>query len=252
MSDLNTIGGIHYDMMRRCYNPKSVAYKSYGAKGITVCPEWHDRENFRTWANSNGFQKGLRLNRKDSSKGYSPDNCFFGEKNKAKHGYNKFIRERAKLNKAKKSEIGLERITDSPLYSTYLSMHTRCENSHHKHYSTYGGRGITVCHEWSGKDGFYNFSKWSINNGWAYGLSLDRRDNDNGYSPDNCRWVTWSIQGENRRNVKLYDYKGFKMCLTNIARLEKISIDMLAYRVNKKGMSVYDAVKEIKSSCRKK
>lgn len=38
MADLNRIGGIHYEMMKRCYNEKSVAYKDYGAKGIGVCP----------------------------------------------------------------------------------------------------------------------------------------------------------------------------------------------------------------------
>lgn len=251
MSDLNRIGGIHYDMMRRCYNPNSIAYKQYGAKGITVCQEWHDRETFRTWALANGYKKGLRINRIDPTKGYTPENCIFGEKNKAKHGYNELVKTRSKINKIKKAEIGLKRIIDSPLYKTYTSMHTRCENNNHKAYKDYGGRGITVCDEWSGKDGFYNFSKWSINNGWTYGLSLDRRDNDNGYSPDNCRWVPWSIQGENKRNVILYDYKGFKMCLANIARLEKINAKSLRYRVNVKGMSVYDAVKEIKSSAKK-
>ena len=60
MADLNTIGGLHYEMMRRCYNETSVAYKDYGAKGITVCLEWHDRENFRKWAIENGYEKGLR------------------------------------------------------------------------------------------------------------------------------------------------------------------------------------------------
>lgn len=47
MASLDTIGGIHYEMMRRCYKENSVAYKDYGAKGIKVCGEWHDREVFR-------------------------------------------------------------------------------------------------------------------------------------------------------------------------------------------------------------
>lgn len=68
MADLNSIGGLHYEMMRRCYNPKSIAFKSYGAKGIKVCEEWHDRDNFRKWCNENGYTKGLRLNRIDSTK----------------------------------------------------------------------------------------------------------------------------------------------------------------------------------------
>ena len=84
MADLNSIGGIHYEMMRRCYNEKSIAYKDYGAKGIVVCEEWHDRENFRKWSHENGYVKGLRLNRIDSKGNYTPDNCVFGECNKKK------------------------------------------------------------------------------------------------------------------------------------------------------------------------
>lgn len=81
MADLNSIGGLHYEMMRRCYNPKSIAFKSYGAKGIKVCEEWHDRDNFRKWCNENGYTKGLRLNRIDSTKDYCPENCVLGNKN---------------------------------------------------------------------------------------------------------------------------------------------------------------------------
>ena len=43
MASLDTIGGLHYEMMKRCYDEKSVMYNTYGAKGIKVCDEWHDR-----------------------------------------------------------------------------------------------------------------------------------------------------------------------------------------------------------------
>lgn len=82
MADLNRIGGIHYEMMKRCYNEKSIAYKDYGAKGIKVCEEWHDRGCFKKWALKNGYTKGLRLQRIDGKKDYQPSNCFFGEKTK--------------------------------------------------------------------------------------------------------------------------------------------------------------------------
>lgn len=75
MADLNSLGGIHYEMMRRCYNPKSVMWKWYGEKGIGVCEEWHDREAFKKWARDNGYEKGMRLERKDFSSNYCPDNC---------------------------------------------------------------------------------------------------------------------------------------------------------------------------------
>lgn len=247
MADINHIGGIHYEMMRRCYNQNCLFYKQYGAIGITVCEEWHDRETFRQWAKENGYKKGLRLNRIDPSKGYSPDNCYFGTLNKAKHGYNELVRKRAKENKLKKKEIGVKRLTDSPLYLTYIAMKDRCKREKHMNYARYGGRGITVCKEWNGREGFYNFSKWSISNGWMPGLTLDRIDNDKGYSPDNCRWATRLVQADNKSNIIHYNYKGFSLSLTNIARMENINPNSLRYRVKYKGMTIEDAVNELKS-----
>lgn len=247
MADLNRIGGIHYEMMRRCYNEKSIAYKDYGAKGIKVYEPWHDRETFRQWALENGYIKGLRLNRKDTSKDYTPDNCFWGEVNKAKHGKNEAIKLHIKENKQKKAAIGLKRITDSPLLKTYYSMHFRCDNPNHAHYKHYGGRGIKVCDEWSGKEGSYNFIKWARNNGWRPGLTLDRIDNDKGYTPENCRWATQREQIRNRSVTKLYEYRGMKLMLIEIAEMENISLNKLTYRVKNKNMSVQDAVNECKA-----
>lgn len=60
----------------RCYNPKDTRYKKYGAKGIGVCEEWrHSFENFRDWAEANGFDETLTLDRIDFTKDYSPSNC---------------------------------------------------------------------------------------------------------------------------------------------------------------------------------
>jgi hypothetical protein len=246
MANLNTIGGIHYEMMRRSYNQNAIAYSTYGAKGITVCQEWHNKDTFRSWAMENGFQKGLRINRKDSSKGYFPDNCYFGTKNKAKHGYSEYIKKRAEENKSKKRSIGVKRKQDSPLYKTYMSMLDRCRRKKHIHYKDYGGRGISVCNEWTGNDGFYNFVLWSNANGWENGLSLDRIDNNKGYSPDNCRWVPWSVQEKNKRNVVLYYYKGLNLCVSEIARMENVSISKLFYRIKEKRMSIEDAINDIK------
>ena len=72
----------------------------------------------------------------------------------------------------------------------------RTLNSKHKDYVNYGGRGITICEEWLDVQNFYN---WAISNGYSDGLSIDRIDNDAGYSPENCRWTTRTIQSRNQR-----------------------------------------------------
>lgn len=91
--------------------------------------------------------------------------------------------------------------TNTRLYSIWHSMKCRCYYKNHPCYTNYGGRGITVCDEW-----LHNskaFGDWAISNGYSDELTLDRINNDKGYSPDNCHWVTMKEQSENRRNAKI-------------------------------------------------
>ena len=84
------------------------------------------------------------------------------------------------------------------LYSIWINMKTRCYNPNTPEYKHYGGRGISICEEW--KDNFKNFLDWSLNSGYKENLSIDRKDVDKGYSPDNCRWATTVEQARNKRN----------------------------------------------------
>lgn len=250
MADLNSIGGIHYEMMRRCYNEKSIAYKDYGAKGIVVCEEWHDRENFRKWSHENGYVKGLRLNRIDSKGNYTPDNCVFGECNKKKPtGESQYHKNVRKTRVAIMNECGVpKKYAGTRLHRIYTSMHCRCDNKNHIKFDDYGGRGIKVCNKWSGKYGFFYFYKWSMSNGYNDALSIDRIDNNIGYRPENCRWVTVKEQINNRRTSRNYLYKGVIQNLSDISKDSGISYGKLRDAIIKNGISVNDKIDEFINS----
>lgn len=67
--------GVWNAMRGRCNSPGTKDYKRYGARGIRVCSEWNDYANFRAWAISHGFRKGLTLDRTDTNGNYEPGNC---------------------------------------------------------------------------------------------------------------------------------------------------------------------------------
>lgn len=107
----------------------------------------------------------------------------------------------------------------------------RCLNPNYKYFYLYGERGISVCEEWLGKDGQKNFREWAVNNGYEKGLTIDRIDNNKGYSPDNCRWVTAKEQSYNRRSNKLITIHGKTQTVTEWAKETGIPIGTLQNRL---------------------
>lgn len=87
--------------------------------------------------------------------------------------------------------------TKSRLYGIWEGMKTRCLKSTHHSFPNYGGRGIKVCREW--ENSYTAFRDWSLANGYSDDLSIDRIDVNGDYCPENCRWVSASIQAANKR-----------------------------------------------------
>ena len=131
------------------------------------------------------------------------------------------------------------------IYRAHNSMKQRCYNPKDQHYPDYGARGIKVCEYWLGKDGFLNFYVWSMQNGYADNLTIDRIDVNGNYEPENCRWATVEQQVNNRRCTKRYDVNGETLLMKEITKKYHISESTLRIRMNK-GMTMQEAIDYIR------
>ena len=131
------------------------------------------------------------------------------------------------------------------LYNVWSDIKKRCDNPNFVHYADYGGRGIKVCEEWH--DNYSVFREWALANGYdpeakPKMCTIDRIDVDGDYAPDNCRWVSMAVQGQNKRNNTRVEYKGEMLCITEIARRAHVSEGGLWNKLNYKHMQVQEAI----------
>lgn len=92
----------------------------------------------------------------------------------------------------------------SRLYSIWNTMRIRCGEigtRPHQAHARYKDKGVAVCPEWARS--FETFRDWSLSNGYADHLTIDRIKSERGYEPSNCRWVTWLVNERARNNVVL-------------------------------------------------
>lgn len=114
------------------------------------------------------------------------------------------------------------------LYGVWNAMRGRCNSPGTKDYKRYGARGIRVCAEW---DDFDAFRSWALSHGFKKGLTLDRKDSDGDYGPDNCRFIPKGEQQDNIRRAIRLTLNGETRSLYRWARITGLSADMIRSRV---------------------
>lgn len=112
-------------------------------------------------------------------------------------------------------------------YWVWNAMVQRCMNPNDRGYINYGGRGITLHPDWLKFDAFYR----DMGKRPGKGYSLERKDNDKGYGPDNCMWQTRKEQNRNKRNNRLFTLNGETRCLAEWSEITGIGHSTIIQRL---------------------
>ena len=115
-----------------------------------------------------------------------------------------------------------------PLYKTWQGMKNRCYNKNAKNYADHGGRGIKVCDRWLGD--FWNFVSDVVQR--PAGSSLARINEDQDYTPDNCKWLTSDEKSRNRKSARTYTYNRKTKCLADWAKSSGMKYSTLVQRMD--------------------
>ena len=130
------------------------------------------------------------------------------------------------------------------LRTVYFGIKNRCYNKNTNNYYRYGAKGITMCEEW--KNNGLAFCEWAIANGYNPNAkrgecTLDRIDNNKGYSPDNCRWITNKEQCRNKRNTIKFTINNETKSLKEWCEIYNIKYSLAYYRL-KRGWTLQKAL----------
>lgn len=133
-------------------------------------------------------------------------------------------------------------MSHTPLYQKWASIKRRCYTPSVKSYKDYGGRGIKMCEEW--KNSFESFMQWALQSGYSDGLTIERKDNNGNYCPENCMWIPFNEQQKNRRMCQFISYKGETKTLTDWCKTFNIPYKRVHNRIHNLGWSFERAISE--------
>ena len=128
------------------------------------------------------------------------------------------------------------------IYRIWQGMRLRCYNEKSNRFHRYGGRGITICDEW--KNNIQSFYDWAMSSGYREDLTIDRIDNDKGYSPENCRWVTIKEQMNHTSKNRHMTINGVKKTIAEWAEESGMNYSTLYTRIITNGWSLERALTE--------
>lgn len=138
----------------------------------------------------------------------------------------------------KSKKINKIKTTKQIIRTIWCAMKARCYNKNNENYKNYGGRGISICERWLLFDNFYI----DMHDLYKSGLSIERINNDGNYIKSNCKWIPTNEQSKNSRQVRKFTISGVTQNIHDWAKEFGMNRATLQYRLNKKKMSIEDAL----------
>lgn len=136
-----------------------------------------------------------------------------------------------KISSCKSCSRTKHNLCNTRIYHIWEGIKGRCLNKNNKDYKNYGGRNISLYSEWKN---FINFYNWAIKNGYKENLQIDRINVNGNYEPINCRWVSSSIQNNNKRNNKIIIIDGISKTISQWSKELKTTRYLIEKKYNDK------------------